>query len=361
VPTQTLTIDLRMLYASGIGTYIRNLVPRIMHALPGTHFTLLGRPEELDQLDWTRRKNTNIVECRSRIYSLGEQLELVQRIPRDTDLFWSPHYPIPIFFRGKLLVTVHDVFHLAWPGRLHRRLYAELMFWAVRNKASAILADSHFSRLELSRLTGKGRQEINTVHLGVDASWFDVGKKTRPYLAPYLLFVGNVKPHKNLTGLIRAFGLIAQAVHQDLVIVGKREGFISGDTEVAREARRLGERIQFTGHVADDELFQYVAHADALVLPSLYEGFGLPPLEAMACSCPVIVSNAASLPEVCGDAALYCDPNDPSDIADKIQQLMRDPKLRDELRAKGLEQARKFSWDKCARETLDVIKHVLSA
>jgi glycosyltransferase involved in cell wall biosynthesis len=162
-----------------------------------------------------------------------------------------------------------------------------------------------------------------------------------------------------LKTLIETFGLIKDDVPHDLVIVGRREGFITGDETVVAEAATLGDRVRFTGYVGDDLLRQYFAHADALVLPSLYEGFGLPPLEAMACRCPVIVSNAASLPEVCGDAALYCDPHDPTDIADKIRQLTNDMNLQDALRQRGLERAKQFTWEKCAQETLAVIREVL--
>jgi glycosyltransferase involved in cell wall biosynthesis len=358
-----ISIDLRMLHASGVGTYLRSLTPLVISACPNAEFCLLGKLDEMSGCRWVHGKNVALVDCRAPIYSVAEQIELFRKIPKGTELFWSPHYNIPLLYSGKLLVTVHDVFHLAMPrctGGLHKRLYARGMFAALRRRADAIMCVSDFTKNELVRLTGQGRQEIHTVHNGLDASWFHVRKDRSPHPKPFLLFVGNVKPHKNVKTLIEAFALIKDRIPHDLLIIGKREGFITGDETVAAKAA-LGDRVRFTGYVEDDLLHQYFAHADALVLPSLYEGFGLPPLEAMACGCPVIVSNVASLPEVCGDAALYCDPHSPSDIADKIWRLISDAGLRETLRRRGLQRARRFTWEECAVRTVEAIKQVLRA
>jgi glycosyltransferase involved in cell wall biosynthesis len=357
-----LSIDVRMLSASGIGTYIKYLISRVIATLPSQTLALIGKPEELKELTIPKQARVTLIPCDAKIYSIREQLELPRLIPKETKLFWSPHYNIPMLYQGRMLVTIHDVLHLAMPsylGAWHKRAYARLLFAQVRRKAEAILTDSQFSHDEILCYTPHGKQPITVVHLGIDDAWFNVPKLQKPYPRPYLLFVGNVKPHKNIRGLLEAFTLIHDHIPHDLIILGKREGFISGDEAVARQAEMLKERILFTGYVRDEVLKQYVTHADALVLPSFYEGFGLPPLEAMACGCPVIVSNAASLPEVCGDAALYCDPHSPKDIAEKIQHLVNDAELQERLRKKGLEQAKKFTWEKCAAETLVVIKKVL--
>lgn len=353
-----------MLYASGIGTYLQNLVPRIVAAHPEIRFHLLGDISEISSYDWAHFGNVALVDCQAPIYSVAEQLAVVRKIPRETTLFWSPHYNIPLLYRGRLLVTVHDVFHLAMPEYVdgfHRRLYARGMFAALRRKANAILCDSEFTQDELRRLTGRDAQKLYTIHLGLDHSLFQVQRDCNPHLRPYLLFVGNVKPHKNLKTLLNAFKLIENQIPHDLVIVGKKEGFITGDKSVVAEAVSLGDRVKFTGYVEDNLLRQYYVHADALVLPSLYEGFGLPPLEAMACGCPAIVSRATSLPEVCGDAALYCDPRSAKDIAEKIRRLVRDPSLREDLQKRGPEQASRFRWERCAEQTFDVIERMLRA
>jgi len=147
-------------------------------------------------------------------------------------------------------------------------------------------------------------------------------------------------------------------VPHDLVIVGQKEGFITGDRKVESGAAELGGRVKFTGLVDDALLKRYVACADALVLPSFYEGFGFPPLEAMACGCPAIVSDRASLPEICGDAALYCNPDDVEDIAARMLEVATNEALRAQLRERGLARARQFTWDRCASETLAVIERL---
>lgn len=357
-----ITIDARWLNTSGMGTYLRNTLPGVIEAFPDIEFCLLGGKSVLAALEGLNRNNVRMVEAKAPMYSLSEQLELKRIIPKETRLFWATHYNIPLLYRGKMLVTVYDLFHWAMPdmvGGLHKRLYAKIMFRAVRRRAAAIITISRFTKDELIRFTGEGKQPIYPIHLGVADAWFHIPPSARPYTNKYILYVGNVKPHKNLSALVKAFGSICDKIPHDLVIVGKKEGFITGDEIVANEAARLGSRVQFTGYVDDEKLRQYFAHAEALVFPSLYEGFGLPPLEAMAAGCPVLVSTAASLPEVCGDAVCYCDPYRTEDVASKLLELLTDEYLREEFRRKGYERARTFTWERCVSQTCDVIRGLL--
>jgi len=351
-----------MLNSSGIGTYLQNLLPRLLQARPRYTFHLLGDLIQLEKFAWSRSDNASLIRCTAPIYSIAEQVQLSAATPRDTELFWAPHYNIPLRAPGKLMVTVHDLSHLALPEfvhGVHRRLYARFMFGALRRRASAIVTSSYFTAHEFARLVGHTEPPPRPVHLGIDESWFRVRPVCRPHESPFLLFVGNVKPHKNLIALLQAFQTIRHTIPHDLVIVGRREGFITGDSRSIELAERLRERVHFTGTIETPRLEQYMAFADALILPSLYEGFGLPPLEAMACGCPVIVSNVASLPEVCGDAALYCDPRSSDDIAARIVQLLRDAELRAALRQKGRTRAASYSWDTCTEQTLGVIDELL--
>jgi len=353
-----LTIDLRMINASGIGTYIKNVVPLVINELDGVNFTLLGNLKELELID----KKVNKVEFTSPIYTPREQLEFLKKVPKETSLLWVPHINIPIFYRKKLLVTVHDIFHIANPDYvkgLHRKLYAKTLYKSVRNHAEAIICVSEFTKKEFCKLLHHDKNNIYTIHNGIDPSWRDIPKMSRLHEKPYLLFVGNVKPHKNLKNLLIAYKKVMNNIPHDLVIVGKKEGFITGDNEILKMAEPLGSRVHFTGFVSDNELKQYYKSADALVFTSFYEGFGLPPLEAMACGCPVISSNAASLPEVCGDAASFVNPYEPDDIADKIRLLTHDQDLRKQLISKGLERINLFSWRKSAKKTSSVIERVL--
>lgn len=355
-----ITVDARMLESSGVGTYLRNLLPRVVQLLPEMSVTVLGQAEALAALLGSP-DNVNVIDFRAPIYSPQEQIQLHRMVPSDTKLLWSPHFNIPLSYRGSLLVTIHDTFHLAMPHLLnghHKRLYARLLFQAVRRKASAILSVSEFTRSEILRFLNP-TQPVHTIHLGVDDAWFDPVSSSPPHSKPYIIFLGNIKPHKNLGGLLTAFAQIVHEHNCDLIIVGKREGFITSDVHVAAQAEELGDRVVFTGWLPDSALKQYVAHASTLILPSFYEGFGLPPLEAMACGVPTVVSNATSLPEVCGDASLYCNPHDPDTISAAIRTLLTDHRLRTELTRKGRAQAKAFSWAKCAQETSAVIRRLL--
>ena len=358
-----ITIDARWLCTSGIGTYLRHIIPGILKYFPDKQFTILGNERDLQRLDGAAESRVRLIPASSPMYSIREQLDYARLIPKETTLYFATHYNVPIFYRGKMLVTVYDLFHLAMPdmvGGLHKGVYARLMFNAVRRKASAIITISNFTKAELNRLTRPGEQPVIPIHLGVDNSWFSIPRSESPHHRPYILYVGNIKPHKNLGALVKAFGSISNRISHDLVLVGKKEGFITGDYIVAIEAQDLKGRVHFTGHVDDMQLRSYFSHADALVFPSLYEGFGLPPLEAMAANCPVLVSNVGPMPEICGDAALYCDPYRIDDIAGKLLTLLSDAQLRDSLRQRGLERARSFTWDRCVRETCDVMRALLN-
>lgn len=356
-------IDLRMINASGIGTYIKNLVPLIIENYPSAHYILLGKKEEILNYEWSKRKNVTVRNFGAPIYSLSEQIKIIGKIPKGDSLFWSPHYNIPLLYRGKLIVTIHDMFHLAMPeyiqGR-HKHFYAKFMFEKVAHKADRVLCISDFTRNELLRYVKIEKEKLRVIHLGINKSLFkkDTRIEDKQNQKPYLLYVGNVKPHKNLQTLIKAFEMIKDCIPHDLVIVGKKEGFITDDKEVIQLAGKLDNRVRFTGFIDERELVQHYSSADVFIFPSLYEGFGLPPLEAMACECPVIASNAASLPEVCGDAVLYIKPDDAKDIANKILLILSNNLLRETLIEKGMKHVKLFNWKQSAQEIISVINEV---
>jgi glycosyltransferase involved in cell wall biosynthesis len=357
-------VDARLVRASGIGTYLQNLLPLITAARPRWHFDLLGRPDELGSFPWAQTSNVSIIACDAPIYGLREQIQLARRIPPATDLVWSPHYNIPLGYRGQLLVTIHDLCHLALPqlvAGVHRRAYARFMFAAVRRRASGIICVSEFTRRELRRLSGSAKRTPIAIHHGVNPRWFEIQPEASPHPRPFILAVGNIKPHKNLATLIKAFSLAAGSIQQDLVIVGRQEGLITADRTVNAAVPALGGRVRLTGEVDQHTLEQFFAHADALVFPSLYEGFGMPALEAMACGCPAIVSNAGSLPEVCGDAAVYFDPLDPEELADSITRVLSRNDLRLDLRERGRRHAAQFQWNRCAVRTLGLLEELVPA
>ena len=342
-----ITIDARMVRVSGIGTYIEHVVPRLVAGWPEARFTILG---DQDVLSRAIASSSRVVfrSFRSPIYSIREQLEYLRVIPEDADMLWVPHYNVPLLRRGGMVVTVHDVFHLAAPdvGPV-RRAYAKLLFAAVVHHARLVMCDSSFTAEELVRHAGTPRR-MAVVHLGVDSRWFTLDRSVPLVAGPYLLAVGNVKPHKNLKRLVAAFVTVADEIPHRLVIVGRREGLLTLDTEVQRTAERLGERVVFTGYVTREELERYVAGCTALIQPSLYEGFGLPPLEAMAAGRRVAVSRAASLPEVCGPEADYFDPLDANSIAEALRRCTAEEGGGDAV-ARRRAWARQFDWDLTAR------------
>lgn len=343
-------VDVRMVNASGIGVYIKNVLPRLI-ARSDWCFVLLEDGDETGSLTGSDDARVVRKRIKSPIYSLSQQFELAANIPNEAALYWSPHYDIPLFVRPPLLVTVHDMAHLALPDvfpGFAKQAYAKAMATAVRIKSRHIMFDSQFSENEFIRLVGNPRGGRSVVHLGIDDAWRYQCTSGQSAAKPYIIYVGNLKPHKNVGGLVAAFDKISDQIPHDLVIVGKREGFLVADPQVAEIVARGSDRLIFTGLIPDEALRDRVAKADLLVLPSFYEGFGLTPLEAMASGCPVAVSNAASLPEVCADAAIYFDPTDKDDIASAMLCVLTDPKLSSELKALGVQRAAEFSWDKCA-------------
>ena len=371
-----LTIDARMAGASGVGRYIRSLLPYLADN-QGFSLTLLGNEDDLTKYGMFNSDRIRVVECSAKIYSLKEQFELPMKIPKACDLFWSPHYNTPLLpIRAKRrLVTIHDVFHLAFFNMLtlQQKAYAQLMFNASARLSDKIITDSEFSKSEIIRYTGIDARKLRVVRCGIDKKIFKLIEDKdslqhikRSYNLPeqFILFVGNLKPHKNLTTLLKAFDILINenAVDCGLVIVGKKEGFISGDVDVhtmIENSRNLRERVTLTGYIEDKDVPVIYNLASAFVLPSLYEGFGLPPLEAMACGCPAIVSDIASIREVCGDAAYYVDPYDADYMAQSIYKVLGDETLRRNLKRKGAERSKLFSWEDSAGKLINIFMEVM--
>jgi glycosyltransferase involved in cell wall biosynthesis len=273
----------------------------------------------------------------------------------------------PLVRRMRTVVTVHDLGYLRYPEAhtAAQRLYLRLStIWSAR-AASHLIAVSAATRSDLVRLAGVSPDRITVVHHGVAERF------RQPVADParakaivggdelYFLYVGTVQPRKNLARVIEAFAdasrrLADASIAPILVIAGKRGWLSEG---IARRAAECGvaHRVRFVGYVADDDLPALYREALGFVFPSLYEGFGMPVLEAMACGAPVLTSNSSSLPEVAGDAALMVDPLDTGAIAEGLARLACDAALRQELRQRGYRRAAQFTWDRCAEETLRVL------
>ena len=346
-----IAIDARMIRSSGIGTIISSIAPRLIARNRDWRFRLLGNPEVLRAFSWTAAPGVDIVPFDAPIHSIAEQLRFPAGALKQSDLLWSPNYNIPLRWPKPLLVNVNDMAHLALRemfGSIAKQSYARLMFRLVRKRADAVAYISSFTAKEFHHYVGSPHGSEFVVPCGVEDAWFEAGPTRQRRIRPEILFVGNVKPHKNLGRLLDAFALVAADIPHDLVIVGRKEGFITGDTAVLERIAGFDGRVRFTGYLPDTDLRELYRSADALVLPSLYEGFGLPPVEAMAAGCPVLVSRRASLPEVCQDAALYCDPLDTADIATNLRRIVQDQELRTILKNNGFARARQLNWDASA-------------
>ena len=354
-----IAVDARMIQDSGIGTVIRNVLKRLISQRRDWHFCVMGNERKLQNYSWLQNKNVRLINAEAPIYSVKEQFEIPRLIPQNTDILWVPHYNIPVFYRGKIVVTVHDLFHVAmsqFVHGIHRKMYAKMMFRAVAQKADRIVCVSDFTRRELARFVSVKPEKVYVVYNGVDSFWSQpLQREKRIYEKPYILYVGNVKPHKNLRRLVVAFEKLSDQIPQNLIIVGKKEGFITGDDEVARLAEKSEGRIHFTGFVSDEDLKNYYHYADLLAFPSLYEGFGLPPLEAMAAGCRrLLCSDIPVLREIYGDTAVYVDPYDCDAIAKGIEESLRQAGKEDHALLA------KYNWDVCAGEYEKIFEQILS-
>ena len=257
------------------------------------------------------------------------------------------------------VVTLHDASPFAVPEAYSRafRSWYRVVFAGLKRTARGLITVSHFSQRELERYCGFRPDRLEVIYEGCEhifAAPADPGILDRHalYDRPFLLAVGSSSPHKNFGALVRALEKLGETSF-GVVIAG------GSNPRVHATAGTLPENVTHVGFVSDGELRALYEHAAGFVHPAYYEGFGIPPLEAMTLGCPVLVSNAASLPEVCGDAALYFDPFAEHDIAAKIQTFMQDEGLQARLRTRGTAQAGRFSWDKAAREVLNFTGHAL--
>jgi glycosyltransferase involved in cell wall biosynthesis len=357
-----LTADLRMYRHSGIGRYLRNLFPLLLPQLHAGEIHVLAPRELLADASWLNDPRIRLIETDAPIYSLAEQ-RLLSTLPNDR-LLWVPHFNAPLRRRGPMVVTIHDIAPLAMPQILSnplKRAYARLLIQRAVSQADAILCASNFTRSEILTRLKVPAAKMTVTPLGLDAAWpTSAPPHIEPDGTPYLLYVGNVKPNKNLSLLLSALTAVRDRIPHRLLIAGKTDGFGTNDEAVLTQAKSLGDRARFTGEVSDTGLQSLYAGASALVLPSVYEGFGLPLLEAMSLNCPILSSTAGSLPEIAGDAALYFNPHSPEDLAARLLQL-EDPITTNNLRALGRARLQHFSFQTCATQSATVMNRLLNA
>ena len=357
-----LTMDLRMYRHSGIGRYLRNLVPALLPRLEADRIRVIGQRALIGNVAWIDNSRVEFIEESASIYSIAEQAMALRGAYRGTDLLWVPHYNVPFLYRGPMIVTMHDIAPLAMPellGNAVKRTYARWLIERAVSHAVAVLTVSEFTERELRNRLRVPAQKITVTHPGLDLRWPQQPERhVEADGSPYLLYVGNIKPNKNLRLLLQAFTSVLDRTRYRLVLAGRVVGFGTEDSSVLQAAKDLGHRVRFAGEVSDEELAGLYAGASAFVMPSLYEGFGLPLLEAMKLGCPILSSTAGSLPEVAGDAALYFDPYSVLALADLLLQV-GDKGRMDALRKAGYERLAMFSFEECAVRTAGVINQVM--
>ncbi len=360
---KSICVDARMLGTGGIGTYLYNLLDQFKTS-PFKFYALIHRHHVSLISQW---KHIEPIVIDFPIYSIAEQCQLPLKIPA-CDLFWSPHYNIPLLpIRAhRRLTTIHDVFHLAFFSslKLLEKLYSKVVMEAAVRLADAVITVSQFSKSELQKHTSIVEKKIQVIYSGLNQAVFCDEKKDSNFKLPkeFILFVGNIKPHKNVKAVIQALDLLAQEDKQiDLVIIGKSEGLKTKEDLIFLGCRyaHLKDRLHVLSDVSERHLVQAYRLARALVLPSFYEGFGFPPLEAMGAGCPTIVSSRGSLPEVCQMASIYIDPHAPQEIACALKRVLEDQSLRETLIRSGFEQVQKFSWAECADRHLKLIDQLV--
>lgn len=357
---------------AGIGRLTRHLVRELVQMEPRHRYTLfVAGPVDRRSAEWAgwpanvRLRPTPISERLLTILWHRLRLPLpVEWFTGSCDLFHSTDFVLPPTAGARTLLTVHDLTFLRYPDCAHPALRAYLQAVVPRSLARAdrVVADSQSTKQDLVELLGLPAEKIAVVYGGIEPRFSPADKtlkvsKTFRVLGldqPYILSVGTLEPRKNYARLIRAYARLCEATGlPHLLAIAGGKGWLYDS--VFAEVHRLGveERVRFLGFVNDAALPALYRGAELFVFPSLYEGFGFPPLEAMACGCPVVSSNSSSLPEVCGDAAILVPPEDEQALADAMSGVLGNAGRRQALRERGLAQAARFTWPAAARRLLE--------
>jgi len=369
-----IAIDARKWRDYGIGTYVRNLVRHLARLDHETTYFLFCERQDAAVLRDLAANFVPVVDD-SPGYGLKEHLSIPLKLRRlGAELFHTPHYVLPLLCPTRAVVTIHDCIHLLFPQYLPNRAalrYAEFMMRSAIRRSALVLTVSEASRADILRFFPETEAErVQVVPNAIDPAILDdPGDEERERVREryqirgrFVLYAGNIKPHKNLDRLISAFALLRQEGFDDLrlIIIGD-EVSRHGSLRRTADAAGLRQEVRFFGFVPDRTLACLYRMASVFAFPSLYEGFGLPPLEAMACGVPVVTSRLSSLPEVVGDAALLVDPYSVEDIARGLTRVLTDDELRTQLVARGRVRAQAFSWEQSVEKIHATYLKVLGA
>ncbi len=356
----------------GIGRYVFNLIEALARVAPEENFRVLCNPKlrntRYDLNALARYRTIELVRVAAAPFSPGEQLLAMNRaLVKGASLWHSAYYAMPYLLPLRSVITLEDVTPLVlreeMPSAAKRLVYRVLNRLGA-SRATQVITLSQAARAEICRVLRVPSKKISVVPLAPDpifraANEREIARVCEKLNLPpaYVLYLGSNKPHKNLARLVPAWARVE--TDATLVIAGHWDArYPQAKQQVS--ASGLSERVLFRHDLANADLVALVSGARAFVFPSVHEGFGLPPLEAMACGTPVACANLSSLPEVVDDAALLFDPFDVGAIADALTRILGDANLRELLRAKGFAQAQRFSWERTARETFQIYQVALA-
>ena len=353
----------------GLGRYTQKLIEKLEKVDGENRYFVFLRKENFDEYR-PKNKNFQKVLADYRWYTFAEQIMMPRLLGKyELDLVHFPHFNVPIFYRKKFVITIHDLILIHFPtlrGTTLNPLFYFFKFLAYKmtiksaiSRARRIIAVSEFTKKDIvDNYKVQGNKIKITYEACEDFCFFseDSAKtilKKYGIINPYIMYVGNAYPHKNLSRLVLAFNKIRESEEDlRLVLVGKEDYFYRQLKETVR--RKKIENVIFAGFVPDCDLDELYKNSRAYVFPSLYEGFGLPPLEAMAKGVPVASSSHSCMKEILGNSAWYFDGRRIEDMADKIIEILKNEPLRKELIGKGYDRAKKYSWHVMARKTLEI-------
>lgn len=352
---------------SGVEWYSHQLVTEMIEQLaPDEQLFLFSTRETGFEGEADRRANVHVVKSDFPYQEPWRQLLLPFQLRKyEIDVCFFTNFVLSVLARCPMVLTIHDLSFKLFPRThsLRRVIWARSLVPVSTRRSKRIIADSNNTKLDLLRFMNINAAKIKVVHLGAPAQF---NPESRPddeealkhygISKPYVLFVGTLEPRKNLNFLIKGFDKASQKNPDLHMVLAGRRGWMAQAIFDELERRDLLGKVHITGYVKDQYLPALYREAVAFIYPSLYEGFGLPPLEAMASGIPVIVSKGSSLPEVVGDAGLYIDPLSVDELAEAIDRVANDSELVADLREKGFQQAAQFSWQQAARETMEILR-----
>ncbi len=346
---------------TGIGRYTHELIKEFLLLKPEWKFTLFLNSEQYDTFLSEIKKNSlygniniQLFVANEKMYSLAEQTTFLQKLNKiDADLFWFPHFNVPYFFNKKFVVTVHDLTLSKFPGKkmnsfLHRFVYFKILRHALQ-KSKHILTVSKNTKKDIIEDEKILENKITIAHNAVGKEFFEYkNNNLNKDFNKYFLYTGQHREHKNVITLVKAFHIFLKNNSKYKLILTGKPNPLYPDVSNYIKSNNLEENIILVGLVSEEKLLSLYQNAKAYIFPSLYEGFGIPPLEAMAMNTPVIASNSSCIPEICEDAAIYFDPYNQDELAKKMQNLVNNKSLEKNLITLGKKQVKKYSWKKSA-------------